>query len=164
MKKRKAVNDEVIKDGHKQKVLPAKKSNASARKAFDAIVAGVREVAPPPPHDFLKFLEHVYRVGREVVSSPDLYAVAMSEHAALPPGTSANPAAVLISLAAPHVNPKNKSKYVTALTYAYKKKVKPSQLLKFLKQNGDLNGCCERWAAKYGRGRAKTKKRNPFRT
>jgi hypothetical protein len=168
MKKRSVAKSGIVKKGHKHrkdepKALSVKKSEATARKAFYAMVAEVRKLAPPPRYDLPKFLKSLYCKGCELASSPDLLSVAMSEHAQLPPGTSANPAAILLSLAAPHVKSNTKSKYVNALTYAYMKNVKPGQLKKFLKENGHLNGCCERCATEYGRG-AKRKKRNPFRT
>jgi hypothetical protein len=71
MKKRSVAKSGIAKKGrrhknHEPKALSVKKSEATARKAFEAMVAEVREVAPPPRYDFPKFMKRLYCKGLRI--------------------------------------------------------------------------------------------------
>jgi hypothetical protein len=135
---------------NRQKSARAKAFKPIGPTELEAELEKIRDVAPLPRDDRLnKFLKRVYRLGLKALKSRALR-IAIVSKVHLHPRAPENYAGYIIQAAAPHINPKDRYKYLTALTYAYEKNVKPNDLKEFLKKIGGLNKCCELWKKEYG--------------
>ena len=108
-------------------------------------LAKVRKAAPPPPTDdpIYKYLRRVYRLRRKVASSPEWQKAIKTYHQAHCPKTLQQYVGVIIEMTNDHVTTTMKHKYVTALEYAFKVRIKSEDLQAFIKKQGGLNKCVE---------------------
>ena len=114
----------------------------------------MRKAAPPPPpkeEPIYIYLQRVYRLRRIVEKSPDLQEAIKAKHAAHHPRTSTNYIGAIIHLTRPdHINSKKKHKYVNALGYAFRERIKAKDVIEFIHKHGGLAKCAELWKKKYG--------------
>jgi hypothetical protein len=128
---------------------------------LEAELDKVRKAAPPPPQKYdpiYKYLKRVYRLRHKVESSPELQKAIQDYHQAHYKKTSRNYAGVIIQMTGPDhvVTSKKKHKYVTALECAFRAKVEPEKLVKFIQDQGGLNAVGELYKKKYRRKAAQS--------
>lgn len=72
-----------------------------------------------------------------VARSPDMQRALKAYHSKHCPRTLQQYAGVIIEMTAPdHVTPKMKNKYVTAIQYAHREGIKPSDFVEFIRDRG----------------------------
>lgn len=111
-------------------------------------IKSIQEKFPQPPEDYTyNYLLAVYRlrkaVGRPI--QPEVDAYLKTKHGGLHHNVAKQYFRVLIELTASWINPKMKSRYANALLFALEKKVLNQNLIDFMKQQGGIKACDEKY-------------------
>jgi hypothetical protein len=112
---------------------------------LEAELAEIRAAAPNPDQIFT-YLGLSYRLFRKAAKSDAVGNGLKKLHSEHFPNTRRNFAAAIIEATAVRSDRHGmKHKYVSAMQYAYAKKIKPKDLVDFIKKEGGLNACTEAW-------------------
>jgi hypothetical protein len=108
----------------------------------------IRKLAPPPPREAIyPYLKAVYRrasrLGRIDEPTKKKFTKILS---GFHPRIKPNRMRLIIELTAlPHMKPKMKLKYTQVLRYARKRQVKSSGVVEFIKSEGGINKCVDKY-------------------
>ena len=108
----------------------------------------IRELAPPPPKEAIyPYLKAVYRCARRLGPTDESKKKEFDKIAdGFHPRIKFNRIRLIIELTAlPHMKPKMKWKYAQALQYARKRLVKSSEVVEFIKSEGGINKCVDKY-------------------
>ena len=118
---------------------------------WDQELQRIRELAPPPPKEAIyPYLQAVYRRARVLgdIDKPTEKKFNKSADG-FAKQIKWNRMRLLIELTAPsHMKPKMKWKYSQTLMYAYRSHVKSVNLIAFIKDEGGINKCVDKYQPK----------------
>jgi hypothetical protein len=113
----------------------------------------IRESASPKPSrpaPIFSTLEEVYRLRCDVARSAELEDDLISFRENYMPRTKRNYLSVLIHIVlGDRITSKMRFKYTTALQLAFEEGIKPGKLMAFIREEGGLNKCVERYSKQY---------------
>ena len=131
---------------------------------LEAELKKVRALAPPPPSDdpIYKHLRRVYRLWHKLERSPRWKKAVQKYHKAHRLRIKKHYIRFIIQrTSGDYVKDGMKHKYKVTLDLASNERVKPTDVIAFIKQQGGINKCVDLWKKKYGSPRKKRKKKNP---